>query len=120
MIPKKSKELIKSTAQQLGISEELVDAVKSFYWKEVRKSISDLKYHSIFVENLGTFKVKPWKLPEILQKYNNYLNSIDATTFKRMEFKVDMEGRIEKIKILLELLNEESEKKQSVKDKRNV
>ncbi len=119
MVPKKSDELIKATADELGLSEKLVSAVKTFYWKDVRKAISDMRYHSLFIENLGTFKVKSWKLEETLKTYTRYTTNMEATTFRRMTIKMETENRMEKIRNLLTLLQDEVTKKQSVKDKRN-
>jgi hypothetical protein len=118
LIPKKPDQLIKPVADELGVSEKLVDAVKSFFWKEVRKSITDMRYHSIFIDNLGTFKVKSWKLQELLQKYRDYLNASEGVTFHRMAVRLDIEARILKVEKLIVLLEKEKLKKESVKEKR--
>lgn len=118
MVPRKSDEYIKPTAEEEKVSEDLVDAVKTFYWKEVRKSITDMKYHAVFVENLGTFKAKSWKLQDLLTKYTNYINCADTKTFNRMALRMEVENRITRIKDLLSLIDQEGAKKQSVKEKR--
>jgi len=49
---------------ELGIAEETVDAVVSYYWQEVRKHLSSLSHHRVHITNLGDFTVKHWKLDE--------------------------------------------------------
>jgi len=118
LIPKKNKEVIKLVSTELNISEELADAVVSHYWKRVRKSMVDLEHHAIFVEGLGTFKVKHWKLPDIIQKYTNYMNAIGTKTFNIMAIRQEIVAKVDGLKRLLNLFNEESKKKQLVKDRR--
>lgn len=49
-----------------------MNAVVTFYWQEVRRSLSSLKHARVHVTNLGDFVVKHWKLDEktaMLEKF---------------------------------------------------
>jgi len=62
--PKKSKTLIPETSRITGIGENIIEDVTSFYWEEVRKSLSSLKHQRIHLTNLGDFTIKHWKLED--------------------------------------------------------
>jgi len=62
--PLKAKSLIGDVAGELGVAEDVVDTVVSYYWQEVRKQLSSLSHHRVHVTNLGDFTVKHWKLDE--------------------------------------------------------
>jgi len=42
--PKKSKEFIPEVAKETNLSKEATEAIISYYWQEVRKSLSSLKH----------------------------------------------------------------------------
>lgn len=72
MKPRKAKELIPVTARILDVSEELVNDVISYYWQEIRKSMSSLKHNRIHITNLGDFIIKEWKIDgkiDMLEKW---------------------------------------------------
>ena len=75
MTPKKVKTIIKKTSDDLNISESIVDDVISFYWKQVRESIVEVKSNSLKINGLGTFNVKSWKLKGIIDKYEKNIKS---------------------------------------------
>jgi len=70
--PRKAKELIPQTARELDISEDLVNDVVSFYWREVRSSLSSLKHSRVHITNLGDFLIKTWKLDETIQRIQTF------------------------------------------------
>jgi len=53
MIPRKPKDLYKQVAEDMNISETLVDNFMTFYYKEVRKNLTELKYSKINLDGLG-------------------------------------------------------------------
>jgi nucleoid DNA-binding protein len=122
--PKKPEHLIKPTAETTGASTELVQDIVSFYWAEVRKALVDMKGHSVFVESIGTFKVKAWNLELAKDRYQKMINSYkdkqvsNMVTFQRFSIMKDLESRVEKITNVQEMLKKDQDKKQGVKDKR--
>lgn len=115
MNPKKAKDFIPQVAEQLSLPSSLVEDVISYYWQEVRKSLSGLKHNRIHVTNLGDFVTKHWKLDdriEQLEKWeeNNKLKGMQELTarFKTAETLYDLKN----IKTIIE---EEKQRKEFIK-----
>lgn len=125
MIPKKASNFILPTAKATDSSEELVKAVTSFYWTEVRKSLIEMRGHNIFVEGLGTFRVKHWKIPEVEAKYAGMLGryqemaETNKLTFQRFAIKKEIEIRLERVQRLQKMIDADKIKKEQVKQKRD-
>ena len=87
MNPKKAKEFIKPAAEKAEVSEKLANSLINFYWNRVRKEINDVKHYNITIENLGTFKLKHWKIDEIIDKYKKKVSKMEGSfvqfTFKK-------------------------------------
>lgn len=72
MRPKKAKQFIPELASELNLPVAMVEDVISYYWREVRKSLSGLKHTRVHLTNLGDFTIKHWKLNdkiEMLEKF---------------------------------------------------
>jgi nucleoid DNA-binding protein len=119
LVPKKSKDLHKLVAEELGFTEDLVRDAVGMYWHDVRKALTDMSHHAIYVEGLGTFKSKEKRLTEALEEYERLYLHNKGDSFRRMAMKTELGSRIEKIKHLLDLMNKDKHKKQLIKDKRN-
>lgn len=85
----------------------------------VRRALTDMEYHAIFIDNLGTFKAKEQRLQEALVDYERIHSYNDGSSFRKMAMKKELESRIEKIKNLLVLIDKDKIKKQYIKDKRD-
>lgn len=125
MIPKKASDHIKPTAQELGVPEDLVQDLTAFYWSDVRKALVELKGHNIYVENLGTFQIKHWKLDDTEKSYQDTFRKYQerqetySMTFQRFSIMKDLQSQIDKIKGVRESWLRDQEKKEQVKNKRN-
>lgn len=119
MLPKKASEFYKKTAKQLGISEDLVRDAVGMYWSDVRKALTDMQHHAIFIDKLGTFSAKEKRLKEALEKHERYDSLNKGDTYRKMAMKQEGQSRITKIKALLELIEKDKQKKQEVKNKRD-
>jgi nucleoid DNA-binding protein len=118
--PKKAKELIKPTAQELGVSESLVKDATDFYWGELRKNLSNLESPNIYVAGLGSFVIAPKKLAVMKQKYQNMVMNLgDADTFRKFTVKQEAETRLEKITKIFKKIDENIEKKKQIRLSRN-
>jgi nucleoid DNA-binding protein len=121
--PKKAKDFKKPTAEELGLSEDLVSKFVDFYWEKVRKTLTELEYPSIEILNLGTFKIKHWKINETVE---NYKNMIERMSGKFSVYKRQMEflSRINKLESLKKQVEEKEvkfkEKKDARKNKDNL
>jgi len=118
LLPHKSKEFIKPTADKLGLSEDFVDAVTSFYWQQVKNKLSNPEHIAITVANFGVFSIKPWKLEQFDEKYKRIIKYTDLDTFQKFASVKQLEKRKVIIDKLVDQFKELALKKQSVKEKR--
>ena len=119
MRPRKAKEFIPEVAKDTALSEEAVSAIVSYYWQEVRKSLSSLKHPRIHVSNLGDFVTKHWKLDDkidMLEKFeeNNKQKGLQKITarYKTAETLFDLKN-------LKKLMAEESQRAEIIKMHKN-
>lgn len=111
MIPKKSKILYKEISEEFNISENLVDSLVDFYYKELKNKLINLEYPRINVEGLGQFVVRNRLVSNSIPKYNKMLENHDTSTFKAYYNKKAIEERIELLKKIEKQLKSESERK---------
>lgn len=96
MVPKKAKEFKKPTAEELGLPENLVSDFIEFFWDRVRTHMSGLNHETLQIPNLGTFKVKHWKVDEVVEKHKATIIRVEGK-FAGYRMKVDLTDRIEKL-----------------------
>lgn len=111
MNPKKAREFYKEVAQELGLNEELVKDMLEFYWSEVRKALAEMKYHAVNVHNLGTFRIKDWKLQEAIKEYERILAYNDGGSFQKMAMRYGLIEKIEKLKRAQGFIEKDKEKR---------
>ena len=120
MLPKSHKHFIQPTSEELGISKSLVEDVITFYYYELRKTLSNLEFHNIQVEGVGSFKVKHNELLRLIKKYENHLSVITPDTFSQMTIKKDIEDKLAKVlKAHAFLIEDFDRKKEFYKQKKN-
>ena len=115
MRPKKSKEFIPEVAKETNLSKEATEAIISYYWQEVRKSLSSLKHSRVHLTNLGDFTIKHWKLDdkiEMLEKFeeNNRQKGLQQMTarYKTAETLYDLRN-------LKKIMEEETQRAEFIK-----
>jgi hypothetical protein len=113
MIPKKSKVIFKEVAEELDISTELVEDIVEFYYKEIKRNMSDLVHPRINVECLGQFVVRPAAVRKAIPKYKKAIENHDTSTFNAYYNKVSLEKKI----IALEHMQSELDKIELKKEK---
>lgn len=120
MIPKKPKDIYKITAEKEQVSEDVVEDVMDFYYKALRKKLSDLDDISIFVEGLGTFRTYKSKLLKNKERYERIKKRIeDNDSFRNFSIRKEATERIEQIDKLLDLVAKQEERKQETKLRRD-
>ena len=115
MHPRKAKDLIPQVAKETNLSEETINNIIGFYWREVRKSLSSLKHSRVHITNLGDFVTKHWKIDdkiEMLEKFeeNNRQKGLQQMTarFKTAETLFDL-------KALKAIMTEEKQRAEFIK-----
>lgn len=117
MVPKKANEFKKSTAEELGLSEKLVSDFIEFFWDRVRTHMSELNHETVQIPNLGTFKVKHWKIDETVEKHKATIVRVEGK-FAGYMMKVDLTDRIEKLEKIKEAAVKRELKFKEIKDAR--
>lgn len=84
MKPTKAKTLIKKTAEELGVSEILVQDVVDFYYSTVRKKIESLEYPTIYLHHIGTLRLSRRKLQRSIDHLKKLLESNNQEDFKKV------------------------------------
>lgn len=84
MKPTKAKTLIKKTANELGISEILVQDAVDFYYSTVRKKIESLKYPTLYLHHIGTLRLSRRKLQKSIDHLKKLLESNEQEDFKKV------------------------------------
>jgi hypothetical protein len=102
MIPKKYSSIFKDVSEELDISENLLEDIIGFYYKEVRKNLTELSHPRINVEGLGQFVARPGIVRKSIPRLKKMLENHDTSTFsayynkKMLEEKVAALQKLEK------------------------
>lgn len=115
MKPRKSKELIPDVAKQLGVSEQMVSDVTSFYWHEIRKSLSSLKHARIHITNLGDFTIKHWKIDERIESLEKFKENFRQKGLQEIVTRFRTDETLFDLKAIKELMDEENQRKDFIK-----
>ena len=119
MKPKKYSEFKKDISDKVELHPEVVDDFVSFYYAQVRKTLSNLTAVHVYVENLGTFSLKKQKLEKAIKKNKSILGNLKKTTYKGMEKTHAVNDKLKKQETALEMLNEAINKKSQFKKNKN-
>ena len=84
MRPTKANELIKSTASELNLPEEVVADVVNFYYTCVKNKIESLEYPTIFIHGLGTLRLSRRKLKKDIEGLERMLSSNSQNDFRKV------------------------------------
>ena len=118
MIPKKASKLYKEVSEDLNIEESLVESLVEFYYKEVRKAMTELKHPRLVIEGLCNFVIKPYAVRKAIPRYIKTLDDHDTSTFNAYYNKKSVENKLDAlIKIEEKIVEEEKSKETFLKRK---
>ena len=117
MIPKKPDTLFKKVAEELEISEDLIDKFVSFYYKDVRKQLTELNHTRINLDGLGHMVIKTKTVGILIEKYNRMIAKANTFNFSGYFNKKRLESRIETLNSMQLKIDEFNEKKKEFKKK---
>jgi hypothetical protein len=95
MVPKKPEKIIREVAEQKDLPISTVDDIVSFYYKEVRKTLSSLEHININLLGLGQFIMKANSVNAMIKKYRALNNKYDSQTFTNYHNKKNAENKLE-------------------------
>ena len=119
MIPKKSKLLYKDVSEEMNVSENLVDALIDFYYRELKNTLTNLQNPTINVEGLGQFVIRKNLVTKSIPKYNKMLENHDTSTFKAYYNKKAIEERVQLLEKMNEMMNQDSLRKEIFNQNKN-
>jgi len=119
MNPKKAKELIPYVAKKLSVSEVLITDVVSFYWEEVRKSLSNLKHSRIHITNLGDFIIKNWKIDDKVKQLEQWENNNKQKGLQQITARFKTAETLFALKDVKKIIEEEQQRKEFIKLHKN-
>ncbi len=102
-------------AEELSISDKLVEDVINYYWQEVRKSLSSMKHSRIHISNLGDFIVKHWKLDEEIRLLERWEESNKQKGMQQMTARFKIVENLINLKTVKEVIQEEGQRKDFIK-----
>lgn len=118
MIPKKHKEVLKKVIDEKKLDKGFTEDAVSFFWSEVRKTLTDLSTTSVVIRRFGIFTVKEWKVDEFIGNYKKHLDKGDAMTFEEAKYRKVMETQYNRFLKLKEIIEKEQTRKTEIKQNR--
>ena len=106
MIPKKPNTVFKEVAEELEISEDLVDKFVTFYYKDVRKHLSEINHIRVNLDGLGQMIARPKTVDNLILKYTRMIDKADTYQFAGYFNKKRLETRLETLYSAQEKLND--------------
>lgn len=115
MRPRKAKEFIPEVAQQTGLSPDAVETIVSYYWQEVRKSLSALKHSRVHITNLGDFVTKHWKLDDKIQMLEKFEENNKQKGLQQMTARYKTAETLYDLRNLKKIMEEEQQRAEFIK-----
>jgi len=120
MNPRKPKRIYDNVSEELNVSKDLVEDLVEFYYKDVRRLLTNLEYPRINIDGLGQFVIKPKTVYGAIDRINKSLDNHDTSTFKAYHNKKGMESKLELLlKLTTKLKEAEIKKEKFLKTKNN-
>ena len=113
--PKKAKEFIPELSAELSLPKELVEDVINYYWREVRKSLSNLSHSRIHLTNLGDFIVKHWKVDEKIETLEKWEETNKQKGMQQITARFKTAESLFGLKNLKKIIEEENQRKEFIK-----
>lgn len=119
MNPKKPSKLYKPLAEELNISEDLVEDIIQFYYKTLRLKLSNLEAPRINVEGLGHFVIKPISVRNAITRYSKVLDTHDTSTYNAYFHKKIIETKLSALIEIEKKICKEEDLKNNFKKTKN-
>lgn len=70
----------KKKSSELGFSVDIVSKVNSYYWDTVKSKMRSLENERIYVKELGSFDVSPFKLSKYIERLRTIIKNLRKST----------------------------------------
>jgi hypothetical protein len=115
MNPKKSNKLYTEVSEDLNLKEDQVEDIIEFYYKEVRRNLSDLLHPRINLDGLGHFVAKPVIIRNAISRNKKFLDVQRTDTFAEYFNKKNTKTKLDSLITLESKLTEIENKKEIFK-----
>jgi hypothetical protein len=115
MKPKKIKDINPKVASSLGMTQTLVEKVNDHYWSKVKECINFIENDEIYLHSLGSFEIKPWKIPFVEAKYLNLITLAESRGYSD-SLKNTFNYYLSRVNFLKEKVKLKDNKKKIIKD----
>ncbi len=115
MRPKKAKDLIEDVCKEVALSNEVVESIINFYYREVRLNLSALNHYRIHLTNLGDFTIKHWKIEDKIDKLQKFEENNKAKGLQKITARFKTAETLFDLKNLKQQLEEENQRKDFIK-----
>jgi len=113
--PVKAKELIPEVAATLNVSEELVHDIISYFYQEVRMSVSTLRHQRINVPHLGDFVIKHWKIEDRIKNIEALDESNNMKGLQLINARFRTAENLYNLNNMKKMLEKEKDKKEFIR-----
>jgi len=113
LIPRKVKEFFPKVATDQEVSEELVEDVVNFYWKEVKNQLIEPEHITLLLENFGTFEIRKKQIEVLIKEYKSLIKYAKPNTYNKhvlLNITIKKLATLEKVLIMCQ--EQEIKKKQ--------
>jgi hypothetical protein len=118
MKPKRPKEIIKQVSEELDLPQGLVDDIITFYYKSIRKKLTDLEDLKYKLPGLGDFSVRKAGVTKLTNKFERMKNGLGSETFIDYHNIKLVDARLEKLYAIGKKINSYIEKKNQFKEEK--
>jgi HD-like signal output (HDOD) protein len=102
-------------AKETNLSEETINNIMGFYWREVRKSLSSLKHSRVHVTNLGDFVTKHWKIDDKIEQLEKFEENNRQKGLQQMTARFKTAETLFDLKALKAIMTEEKQRADFIK-----
>lgn len=120
MIPKKPKEIIRQLSEEIDVPEDTIDKIVEAYYKEIRKTLSDMQQIKVNVLGIGDFIMRRSIVSASIKNHNKMYARTGTDTFANYHNKKRIGERLEKLTLASKMIEEFIEKRKKFRDERKV
>lgn len=117
MTPRKVDTLYSEVAGEIGVSEDLVNDVITFYWKAVKKELDEPTCVLIQLDHFGSFEIKRRQVEYQIEKQKRIIKGIKPTTYAKHTLLDIAIKKLAQLERVITLCEEQELKKKQIREK---
>lgn len=114
MNPRNTKLSYPTISEATDVSVENIKIINSFYWKSIKKHLSNLQSPSVFITGLGEMKIKEWTIDSTINELSNKAKKWENKNIENPIF-TSYSNDLQKVQQLKQMVSIEKERKAEYK-----